>query len=179
MDGRGAQDTDNIKVLVKNTDPSSKGQTSNKNDNLVTQKVITNPAKSNALENNTGLALLNAQRNNNINASRTPSNMIANGLAVNNQLSSSTVTTQAVLHSTQTYLTNNIVNTRTFYDVIFTTGSAGVVARIDVTFPSGTNIGKAQIIETSGIVIRLYNQKWSDLHIHNRRRLFLFQQEKS
>lgn len=50
-------------------------------------------------------------------------------------------TTQAALSSLTARLTNNIVNTNSFYDVVFLTATAGVIKFIQVTFPAGTTIG--------------------------------------
>jgi hypothetical protein len=49
-------------------------------------------------------------------------------------------TTQAALSSLTARPTNNIVNTNSFYDVVFLTASSGVIKTIDVTFPAGTTI---------------------------------------
>ncbi len=48
-------------------------------------------------------------------------------------------TTQAALSSLTARPTNNIVNTKSFYDVVFVTGKAGVIKFIQVTFPVGTD----------------------------------------
>jgi hypothetical protein len=49
-------------------------------------------------------------------------------------------TTQAALSSLTARPTNNIVNTNSFYDVVFLTATAGTIKTIQVTFPVGTTI---------------------------------------
>jgi hypothetical protein len=51
------------------------------------------------------------------------------------------------------YLSNNIVNSTAYYDVVFRTGSADNVAKIDVVFPSGTGVRNVRIIEVSGVSV--------------------------
>jgi hypothetical protein len=53
---------------------------------------------------------------------------------------SSDFTTQAALSSLTARPTNNIVNTNSFYDVVFLTSTSGAIKRIQVTFPAGTMI---------------------------------------
>jgi hypothetical protein len=50
-------------------------------------------------------------------------------------------TTQAALSSLSARPTNNIVNTNSFYDVVFLAVSSGAIKKIEVTFPAGTIIG--------------------------------------
>ncbi len=48
--------------------------------------------------------------------------------------------------------TNNIVNTNSFYDVVFLTGTAGAIKTIQVTFPAGTTIPSSSFFnEAEGI----------------------------
>ena len=49
-------------------------------------------------------------------------------------------TTQAALSSLTARPTNNIVNTNSFYDVVFLTAISGPIKFIQVTFPAGTTI---------------------------------------
>ena len=49
------------------------------------------------------------------------------------------ITAQAVLGSTARP-SNNIVNTKSFYDIVFLTTTSGAIKRIQVTFPAGTII---------------------------------------
>jgi hypothetical protein len=61
-------------------------------------------------------------------------------------------TTQAALGSVSARPTNNIVNTKSFYDVVFVTGKAGVIKKIEVTFPAGTTVpSSASFNEAEGI----------------------------
>jgi hypothetical protein len=49
-------------------------------------------------------------------------------------------TTQATVCCLTARPTNNIVNTNSFYDIVFLTASTGVIKSIQVTFPAGTTI---------------------------------------
>jgi hypothetical protein len=60
-------------------------------------------------------------------------------------------TTQAVLPSVAARQTNNIVNTRTYYDIQLTTATTGAIKRIEVVFPAGTITSGARLIEVQGI----------------------------
>ena len=46
---------------------------------------------------------------------------------------------------------NNIVNTRVAYDIIFKTASGGAIKNVEMTFPPGIDIRNATILEVSGI----------------------------
>jgi hypothetical protein len=60
-------------------------------------------------------------------------------------------TTQA-LSSLTARPTNNIVNTNSFYDVVFVTGTSGAIKKIQVTFPAGTTIASSAFFnEAEGI----------------------------
>jgi hypothetical protein len=49
-------------------------------------------------------------------------------------------------------LTNNIVNTFSYYDVVFKTSTAGTIKTIEIKFPAGTKVGDyANFIEAEGI----------------------------
>jgi hypothetical protein len=60
-------------------------------------------------------------------------------------------TTQAALGSVTARPTNNIVTTNSFYDIVFTTATAGAIKTIEVTFPAGTTIPSALVNEVEGI----------------------------
>jgi hypothetical protein len=61
-------------------------------------------------------------------------------------------TTQAALSSVTVKPSNNIVNTRAFYDITFTTSSSGSIHKIIIDFPTGTGIGVDNLlVDTSGI----------------------------
>ena len=63
-----------------------------------------------------------------------------------------TPSAQAALGSLTVRPTNDIVNTNSFYDVVFVTSTAGVIKRIQVTFPLGTTVPtSASFIEAEGI----------------------------
>jgi hypothetical protein len=49
-------------------------------------------------------------------------------------------TIQAALSGVSARPTNNIVNTNSFYDVVFVTSTSGAIKSIQVTFPAGTTI---------------------------------------
>jgi hypothetical protein len=55
-------------------------------------------------------------------------------------LDSSDFSTQAAISSLSSRPTNNLVNTISFYDVVFLTSSSGAIKTIQVTFPAGTVI---------------------------------------
>jgi hypothetical protein len=61
-------------------------------------------------------------------------------------------TTQAALSSVTAKQSNNIVNTRSYYDITFTTGSGGSIKDIIIDFPAGTVIGvSGLLVERQGI----------------------------
>jgi hypothetical protein len=61
-------------------------------------------------------------------------------------------TTQAAIGSLTARPTNNIVNTNSFYDVVFLTATAGAIKFIQVTFPAGTIVPtSATFNEAEGI----------------------------
>ena len=57
----------------------------------------------------------------------------------------------APLTSVKISPTNNIVNTRTTYDIFFVTATTGTIKFIQMTFPSGSSVDTATLIERSGI----------------------------
>jgi hypothetical protein len=60
--------------------------------------------------------------------------------------------TLAAISSITAKQSNNIVNTRTYYDVTFTTASGGSIKDIIIDFPSGTGIGvSGLLVERQGI----------------------------
>lgn len=75
-----------------------------------------------------------------------PSTIVRNG-------GDSDFTTQAALSNVNARPSNNIVGVNSYYEVIFTTTTAGVIKFIDVTFPAGTIIGSAPLllVEKEGI----------------------------
>jgi hypothetical protein len=68
-------------------------------------------------------------------------------------LPSSSGNTLGKIGDASVYLSNNIVNTTAYYDVLFRTGSAANIATINVVFPSGTDVHNARIIEASGVSV--------------------------
>ncbi len=48
-------------------------------------------------------------------------------------------TTQAAIGSLSARPTNDIVNRKAFYDVVFLTATTGTIKKIEVTFPPGTS----------------------------------------
>ncbi len=48
--------------------------------------------------------------------------------------------TQAALNSLSARTTNNLVNTNSFYDIVFVTSTSGAIKTIQVTFPVGTTV---------------------------------------
>jgi hypothetical protein len=51
----------------------------------------------------------------------------------------------------QLYPTNDLVNSRAWYQVIFTTGTTAPIKQVEVDFPPGTNIANAQLVDTAGL----------------------------
>jgi hypothetical protein len=51
----------------------------------------------------------------------------------------------------QLYPTNDLVNSRAWYQVIFTTGTTAPIKQVEVDFPPGTNIANAKLIDTAGL----------------------------
>jgi hypothetical protein len=60
-------------------------------------------------------------------------------------------TTQAALSLTRATQTDNLVNSKTYYDISFRTATAGIIKYIQMTFPPGTYVGAAVLIEATGI----------------------------
>ena len=56
----------------------------------------------------------------------------------------------------QVYPTNDIVNSRAWYQVIFTTGTTAPIKQVEVDFPSGTNIANAKLLDTAGLGPGIY-----------------------
>jgi hypothetical protein len=50
----------------------------------------------------------------------------------------------------QLFPTNDIVNSRAWYQVIFTTGTTAPIKQVEVDFPPGTNIADAKLVDTAG-----------------------------
>jgi hypothetical protein len=60
-------------------------------------------------------------------------------------------TTQAALTFTRATQTNNIVNSKSYYDIMFRTTTAGIIKAVEMDFPDGTYVGIAVLVETTGI----------------------------
>jgi hypothetical protein len=56
----------------------------------------------------------------------------------------------------QLYSTNDVVNSRAWYQVIFTTGTTAPIKQVEVDFPPGTNISNAQLVDTVGLGPGIY-----------------------
>ena len=56
----------------------------------------------------------------------------------------------AAISSVASVQSNNIVNTRTAYDILFRTASAGAIKTVEMTFPSGTTLSN-RVLEVSGV----------------------------
>ena len=155
-DDKGAQDLDTVRVLVKNLDtgtPSTTGN-SNGNNNLGSEQTNTNAnikTNPNPIGNTTTRALTNAQKNtgNNIridNTSQLQSPTLSTQMA-----RTSAITVQALLTPLQAFPTNGFVNNRAFYDISFQTASSGTIRFVSLTFPAGTQVSQAAVVEVSGI----------------------------
>jgi hypothetical protein len=64
---------------------------------------------------------------------------------------SGTPSTQAALQIPRTLQSTDLVNSLAFYEVTFITSTTGVIDKIQMDFPAGTNIGAAGVIERVGI----------------------------
>jgi hypothetical protein len=60
-------------------------------------------------------------------------------------------TAQAALTLTRASQTNNIVNSKAYYDISFRTTTAGVIKTVEMDFPVGTYVGAATLVEAVGI----------------------------
>jgi hypothetical protein len=60
-------------------------------------------------------------------------------------------TTQAALSLTRATQTDNLVNSKTYYDTSFRTATAGVIKTVQMDFPADTYIGSALLVEVTGI----------------------------
>jgi len=56
----------------------------------------------------------------------------------------------------QVYPTNDIVNSRAGYQIIFTTGTTAPIKQVEVDFPSGTNIANTKLLDTAGLGPGIY-----------------------
>lgn len=65
--------------------------------------------------------------------------------------SGSSLSSSAIATNVSAVQSNNIVNTKAAYDIIFRTASAGAIKTIEMTFPARTNVQNAPIVEVSGI----------------------------
>jgi hypothetical protein len=59
--------------------------------------------------------------------------------------------TKTISQLKQHYQTENLVNSKTYYDISFRTATAGVIKTLQLAFPVGTYVGAAVLIETVGI----------------------------
>jgi hypothetical protein len=60
-------------------------------------------------------------------------------------------TTQAALSLTKATQTNNLVNSRSYYDMMFRTSTSGAVKTIEFNFLPSTYVGTALLVEATGI----------------------------
>jgi hypothetical protein len=66
--------------------------------------------------------------------------------------------TQGALSFTAARQSNNIVNTNTYYDIIFVTSTTAAIKEIRVTFPAGTDVSTARLVEVEGIGNSLHDK---------------------
>jgi hypothetical protein len=78
---------------------------------------------------------------------------ISNGnFALNSARAETTVTTPQITQpGIRAVQSNNVVNTQALYDIIFRTTSAGIIKNIELTFPTGSNLNSAVLLEVSGV----------------------------
>ena len=81
--------------------------------------------------------------------------LLSSGIFVTNPVRGETNTPVTTPQITQPGIravqSNNIVNTQTLYDIIFRTTSAGIIKNIELTFPTGSNLNSAVLLEVSGV----------------------------
>jgi hypothetical protein len=56
----------------------------------------------------------------------------------------------------QLYPTNDLVNSRAWYQVIFTTGTTAPIKQVELDFPPGTDIANAKLVDTAGLGPGIY-----------------------
>jgi hypothetical protein len=56
----------------------------------------------------------------------------------------------------QLYPTNDLVNSRTWYQVIYTTPTTAPIKQVEIDFPAGTNIADAKLVDTAGLGPGIY-----------------------
>jgi hypothetical protein len=56
----------------------------------------------------------------------------------------------------QLYPTNDLVNSRAWYQLIFTTETTAPINQVEVDFPPGTNIANAKLVDTAGLGPGIY-----------------------
>jgi hypothetical protein len=60
-------------------------------------------------------------------------------------------TIQAALSLARSTQTSNIVDSKSYYDIMFRTTTAGIIKTIEMDFPAGTNVGSSLLVEAVGI----------------------------
>jgi hypothetical protein len=71
--------------------------------------------------------------------------------SLSSSASTSNPSIQAALSFSRATQSNNIVNTKAVYDIVFGTATTGVIKTITITFPAGFALGNALILEATGI----------------------------
>jgi hypothetical protein len=79
------------------------------------------------------------------------STSVSTTTSVNQMARESAITVQATLSPLQAFPTNSIVNNRAYYDVSFKTATSGTIRQVLLTFPAGTIVSSAAVVEASGI----------------------------
>ena len=156
-DDKGTQDLDSVKVLVKNLDTGtpSTSSNSNGNNNAASEQTNTNAnikTNPNPMGNTTTRALTNAQKNTGNNNRNIGNTSQLQSPTLSTQMArTSAITVQALLTPLQAFPTNGFVNNRAFYDISFQTASSGTIRFVSLTFPAGTQVSQAAVVEVSGI----------------------------
>ena len=157
-DDKGTQDLDSVKVLVKNLDTGTPSTTGNKNvasgQTNTNANVKTNPNRASeptGLGNTTTRALTNAQKNTGNNIRIDNSSQLQNPTLSTQMAKMSAITVQALLSPLQAFPTNAFVNNRAFYDISFKAATTSTIGQVLLTFPAGTAVSQAAVVEVSGI----------------------------
>ena len=116
--------------------------------------VKTNPNRASeptGLGNTTTRALTNAQKNTGNNIRIDNSSQLQNPALSTQMAKMSAITVQALLSPLQAFPTNAFVNNRAFYDISFKAATTSTIRQVLLTFPAGTAVSQAAVVEVSGI----------------------------
>jgi hypothetical protein len=76
--------------------------------------------------------------------------------AINKFAPAAIISNSNISTANQLYPTNDLVNSRAWYQVIFTTETTAPIKQVEVEFPPGTNIANAKLVDTAGLGPDIY-----------------------